>query len=170
MMVDFHSKEFREAEMPFTKLRYHIVFSTKGRIPYITKSVKPVLYDLVRESGRAAGGRVLEIGGVPDHVHVISAIPPDLAVSRFVQRIKSDSSREVKKEIEEISGFAWQIGFGAFTLNPFDMSEVFQYVRNQHEHHTTGTTVQRYEHATPNATNPTEPPPTDPRLSPSPGE
>ena len=83
------------------------------------------------------------VGGTADHVHTITAIPPTIAVSKFLRDLKSQTTGKIKRRLD--IDFAWQIGFGGFTLNPDDMDGICDYVRNQKLHHSEGTTRSAYE-------------------------
>ena len=121
--------------MSFTRLRYHIVFATKERARWIWPEVEAFLYPVIGHIARQLDGRLLAVGGVQDHVHLVCAIRPSIALDDFVRDVKSRSSAAVRGEFENLYGFGWQDGYGGFTLNPLDMDEIFAYVRNQKEHH-----------------------------------
>ena len=115
--------------MPFTRLRYHLVTATKGREPLIGPKVEPIVYDSLEEKIEELDGRLFAIGGIEDHIHLVAAVPPTIAVSDFVGRIKAAASGALSKE------FAWQRGYGAFTLWPEGLGKITRYVRNQKVHH-----------------------------------
>ena len=75
-----------------TNLLYHIVFSTKERIPLIHDDLQEPLYEYIGGIVRGQRGILLEIGGMPDHVHLLAKLPADLAVAAAVRLIKSNSS------------------------------------------------------------------------------
>ena len=127
--------------MSFTRLRYHFVTGTKNRQPFITPEVRPRLYELIHEEAEDAGGEIVELGGIDDHVHVVAAVRPDIAPATFMQRVKSGSSRRLPDEHE----FEWQVGYGGFTLSPFNLRHVRKYVRNQEDHHGKSVVWDRYE-------------------------
>ena len=131
--------------MSFTRLRYHIVTATKDHAPAITKEVEAVLYPALQRKAQGEGGKLLAVGGVADHVHVVAAVPPTVALSDFVRAVKAGSSRAVSRA--EFCGgqFRWQSGYGAFTLNPLDLSRVIAYVTHQKQHHAGGQTWAAYE-------------------------
>jgi putative transposase len=81
-------------------------------------------------------------GGISDHIHI--AIPPAVAVAKAVQLIKGASSRWVKDSLPKLSGFAWQDGYGAFTVSESQIDTVRTYIRNQAEHHRTKTFAEEY--------------------------
>jgi REP element-mobilizing transposase RayT len=82
----------------FTNLLYHLVFSTKNRQPLITEDVRERLYQYMGGIIRGEGGSLLEIGGVPDHVHLLARFKPDVSVSEMIKRIKSKSSQWLNEQ------------------------------------------------------------------------
>jgi REP element-mobilizing transposase RayT len=117
----------------YTKLIYHIVFSTKERLPLITEAIRDRLYEYVGGVIRGEKGSLLEIGGVADHVHLLARFGASIAVSDIVQRIKGNSSHWLNQQ--PASGFAWQNGYGAFTVSESQVATVRKYIQRQEEHH-----------------------------------
>ena len=87
----------------------------------------------------------LEIGGVSDHAHLMLAIPPRLAVSKAVQLIKGGSSHWLKSEFPDLNEFAWQDGYGVFSVSESQREAVAKYIRNQQEHHRVQSFAQEYQ-------------------------
>lgn len=117
----------------YTKLIYHIVFSTKERIPLITGEIRERLYPYLGGVIRGEKGSLLEIGGVADHVHLLARFGAAIAVSEMVQRIKGNSSHWLNQQ--PASWFAWQVGYGAFTVSESQVASVRAYIQRQEEHH-----------------------------------
>ena len=84
---------------------------------------------------RKDGGVLLEIGGMPDHVHLLMRYHQKRAVADFMRDLKSNSSRWVHEAVPEARSFAWQDGYGAFTVSKSMESTVVRYIRRQPEHH-----------------------------------
>ena len=122
--------------MPSTlsNLLYHVVFSTKGRLPLISQSLQEPLYKYVGGIIRNQGGTLIQIGGMSDHVHLLAQFPPRLALSDMMRAIKSDSSAWVNRE-QPKDRFAWQTGYGAFSVSQSQVEVVRRYIRGQEEHH-----------------------------------
>ena len=118
----------------YTKLLYHVVFSTKGRAPQIAPVWKLELYSFVGRVVLNRKGQVLVAGGTADHVHVLLRLSPTRAVSDIIRDIKSNSSTWLRETKEP--AFAWQDGYGAFTLGPNAIAGVTAYIENQESHHT----------------------------------
>ena len=118
-----------------TNLLYHIVFSTKNREPMIRGDLASDLYPYVGGIIQNKGGALLAIGGMPCHLHVLVKIKPVDAVSDFVRVIKSNSSKWLNENRRTDGVFAWQTGYGAFTVSESQVSAVRNYIGKQHDHH-----------------------------------
>ena len=117
----------------YTKLIYHIVFSTKERIPLITPEIRDRLYEYLGGVIRGEKGSLMEIGGMPDHVHILARFGAAIAVSQMLKRIKGSSSHWLSQETG--TWFAWQNGYGAFSVSESQVAAVRKYIQQQEEHH-----------------------------------
>ncbi len=123
----------------FTKLSYHIVFSTKYRCKSITDSSSERLYEYIGGIIRAKSGHLIEIGGVEDHVHLLANLSPTKSISDTIREIKANSSKWRNEFPDNTGRFEWQKGYGAFTVSYSQIESVRHYIRNQREHHRTKT-------------------------------
>ena len=128
----------------YTSLNYHIVFSTKNREPWLMADIRERLWPYLGGIARENGMKALEIGGVADHVHLLLSIPASMALSKAVQLIKGGSSHWIKETFPNVTGFAWQDGYGAFTVSQSQLDAVREYIRNQEEHHRTKSFAEEY--------------------------
>ena len=119
----------------YTRLLYHIVFSTKKRESWIDATWREELHAYIGGIVRNRKGDLIAAGGIPDHIHLLLRLAPDRSVSDIVRDIKSNSS--VWLHERGVWPFAWQDGYGAFTLSPSAISGVTAYINNQAEHHAT---------------------------------
>ena len=119
----------------FTNLLYHIVFATKERQPWLTEALRPDLYAYVAGIIRDEGGIPLIINGMPEHIHILAKLRADRAVSAVVSNIKSRSSGWIHRTRPDVPAFAWQTGYGAFTVSQSQTETVRRYIENQEEHH-----------------------------------
>ena len=119
----------------FTNHLYHIVFSTRGRRPWLAARVRERVYEYIGGSVRNRKGVLIRIGGAGDHVHMLVRIPPDAAVSRFVGDAKANSSRWVSQTFTGLRAFGWQAGYSSFTVSESRWREVVRYIDSQEEHH-----------------------------------
>ena len=116
----------------FSKNHIHVVFSTKNRDKIISKDVKTRLWGYMASIGRNHGITISEIGGIEDHVHLLFHLPPSIALARAVTLFKSNSS----KWMNESGGkFAWQEGYGAFSVSASNLAAVVKYIQDQEHHH-----------------------------------
>jgi REP element-mobilizing transposase RayT len=116
-------------------LGFHLVFSTKQRMELITSPRREGVFRTLMGLVTEQGGRLLEVGGMPDHVHLLAEIPRTVAVADFLQTIKSTSNLRLGQDDGPFSAFAWQRGYGAFSVSRSQTSVVAQYIRRQAEHH-----------------------------------
>jgi REP element-mobilizing transposase RayT len=114
---------------------YHLVFSTKHRVPFISVELEEELYRYIGGIIRAEGGVQLEIGGTSDHVHILAKFKPAASVSDMLAKIKANSSKWVNDHKMKLRKFGWQEGFAAFTVSESQAPAVMEYIRNQKEHH-----------------------------------
>ena len=117
----------------YTKLIYHIVFSTKERIPLIAPEIRDRLYEYLGGVIRGEKGSLMEIGGMPDHIHILARFGAAIAVSEMLKRIKGSSSHWLSQETG--TWFAWQNGYGAFSVSESQVAAVRKYIQQQEEHH-----------------------------------
>jgi putative transposase len=84
------------------------------------------------------------IGGVADHVHLLLSLPTTIAVAKAIQSIKGGSSAWIHDTFRQLPNFAWQEGYGAFSVSVSHLSETVEYIKNQPEHHRTRTLREEY--------------------------
>ena len=131
--------------MPSThlSLHYHVVFSTKERRRSITIAWRERLHRFLGGCIRQLDATPLEVGGVDDHCHLLFGLRATHRLADVLRDIKTASSSMVHREIGEPS-FAWQEGYGGFTVSKSGVDVVRAYIRNQEEHHRTRTFQQEY--------------------------
>lgn len=118
-----------------TNLLYHIVFSTKNRMPSIQPELREPLYEYMGGILRGEGGILLEIGGISDHVHLLAKLKTTVAIAEVIKQVKGKSSRWVNAEKKSAQHFDWQEGYGAFSVSASHAERVRRYIRNQERHH-----------------------------------
>ena len=131
--------------MPSThlSLHYHLVFGTKNHDPIITPSWRPKLHAYMGGIIRTLGGVPEIVGGVADHVHLLVGLKATHNLADVLREVKAVSSRWVHEEMK-MPGFAWQEGYGAFTVSASQREKVRQYIETQEEHHRTRTFREEY--------------------------
>ena len=119
----------------FVCMNCHIVFSTKKREPLILPDVAPRLYEYIGGTARRTGSKLLAAGGTADHIHLLMSLGKQEGVAGTVRDVKSNSSRWIHESFPQLRGFAWQAGYGAFSVSVSMMEDVKRYIANQQEHH-----------------------------------
>jgi REP element-mobilizing transposase RayT len=113
----------------------HVIFSTKDRRPVLDLPVRHDLHAYLATVSRNAGCECYCVGGVGDHVHLAVRLSRTLTVAKLVEGLKTSSSRWLKTQSPKLAGFAWQNGYGAFSVGPGDLPALRRYVEGQEEHH-----------------------------------
>ena len=121
----------------YTKLTYHVVFSTKSRQRTISEEIRERLYKYLGGIVRNLSGSLLEIGGVEDHLHLLVSLSPAKSVSETIRDIKANTSKWANDLSEIDARFEWQKGYGAFTVSHSQIDSVRRYLQHQREHHRT---------------------------------
>jgi putative transposase len=124
-------------------LHYHLVFSTKDHAPLMAKEWRPRLHAYMGGILRNINAVPEMIGGVEDHVHLLAGLPATECLSDVMRDLKSNSSRWVREEMK-VAHFAWQEGYGAFTVSASQREAVRHYIEGQEEHHRTRTFKEEY--------------------------
>ena len=113
----------------------HLIFSTKNRAPLISAEMEPRLYEYLGGIVRDQGGAALEINGMPDHVHLIIRDSKSVSDIVFIKELKGSSSRWINETLCPTEKFAWQAGYGWFSVGAKDLDIARAYVANQKRHH-----------------------------------
>jgi REP element-mobilizing transposase RayT len=113
----------------------HLVFSTKNREARLYQNLRPNLFAVLATLLQDQKCFVHKIGGVDDHVHLAFDLHQTIAISTLVQVVKSESSKWVKEQPGVRKDFAWQKGYGAFSVGKSQVAALVRYVTNQEKHH-----------------------------------
>ena len=117
----------------FFSLHYHLVFSTKERIPLIRAEWRPRMHSYLGGVIRGMNGVAESVGGLDDHVHILASLRPVHRIADVLRDLKKKSSRWVHEKFDR--GFAWQEGYAAFSVSPSARDSVRNYIANQEIHH-----------------------------------
>jgi putative transposase len=125
-------------------LLIHVIFSTKDRLPLHKEEIRPKLHAYLATVTRNAGCECYRVGGVADHVHLAILLSRTLAVAELVKELKISSSKWLKEQSPALAHFAWQAGYGVFSVGSSDLEVLKKYIDMQEEHHKTLTFQQEY--------------------------
>ena len=114
----------------------HLVFSAKNRDPFLDHGIRERMHGYLATLCRDLDSTCYKVGGVADHVHIVTSLPRTLSQSQLLEDIKKKSSGWIKKiDPTRYEKFSWQRGYGAFSVSPSNREEVVAYAANQEEHH-----------------------------------
>ena len=122
----------------------HIIFSTKDREPWLESDVRPRMHAYLATVCRDLGAELVRVGGVADHVHIVTTLPRTMSQAELIEKIKKVSSKWIKTLAARYRGFFWQRGYGAFSVSPSQLDDVLRYIETQQEHHRTSTFQEEY--------------------------
>jgi REP element-mobilizing transposase RayT len=127
----------QQCDMPgtYSQLLLHIVFSTKGREPWISAEIADRLYQYIGGIVRSEKGVLLDIGVVDDHLHVYVRWRTDASVSDLMRVVKGSSSKWIHETFPALSRFAWQEGYSVFSVSKSQEPVLRKYIASQAEHH-----------------------------------
>ena len=117
----------------YSSNRVHVIFSTKERRKCLADDLQPKLWAYMAGIAHNQGFEAKTVGGVRDHVHVLLVLPPSMPLAKAVQFLKGSSSKWINETADE--RFAWQQGYGAFSVSASHTSDVARYIHNQRAHH-----------------------------------
>ena len=118
-----------------TQIYYHIVFSTKDRVPALVTDKRDGLFRYIWGILKNVDCHLYRINGVEDHVHILTSLHPTVCVSDLVKNIKTGASKWIKENGWFPLFTHWQDGYGAFTISHDGKDAVIEYIKNQEEHH-----------------------------------
>ena len=113
----------------------HCVFSTKERLPFIAPKLESRLWPYMGGIARENKMKAIAVGGTVDHVHALLSLPSTMSFAKAVQLIKGGSSKWVHDTFHEHQKFAWQEGYGAFSVSSSQVDKTVAYIQRQKEHH-----------------------------------
>jgi putative transposase len=120
-----------------TKNIMHIVFSTKDRAPYLTEEIRPSLHSYINGITTKLASPLITIGSVEDHIHLLIQLSKNISLAKFVENVKTGSSKWLKTRGSEFLFFYWQSGYAAFSVSTSNIGIVKKYIENQRAHHKT---------------------------------
>ena len=128
----------------FVQILIHITFHTKSDGITIHPDDLPRVYEYIGGEIRMLNGIPIIVGGRPDHIHILSTLPKTMSLSDFMMNIKKGCSKWIKGIGKRYEKFAWQDGYGAFSVSYSMKEKTINYIANQEEHHRKKTFREEY--------------------------
>ena len=128
----------------YSSLLVHYIFSTKGREKALSSELRDRLWPFMGGIARENKMQALAIGGTTDHVHLLVSLPTTISVAKAIQLIKGTSSAWISDTFPTHRRFAWQEGYGAFSVGVSHRDETIAYISRQEEHHRRKTFQEEY--------------------------
>ena len=132
----------------YHELVFHLVWSTKDRVPLITPTVEERLLRYVRAKCEELGYTLHAAGCVEDHLHLLLTLPPTVLIADVPRRLKGASSHYINHLAGMSDLLYWQDGYGVVTLRKREIPVVAEYINRQKEHHRMGRLINEFEHST----------------------
>ena len=115
----------------------HCVFSTKDRRKALSTDLRERLWPYLGGIARENGIKALAVGGTDDHVHLLLSLPATMSIAKVIQLIKGGSSKWIHDTFPTHQEFAWQAGYGAFSVAVSGIDQTVAYINRQEAHHQT---------------------------------
>jgi REP element-mobilizing transposase RayT len=119
----------------FASINLHIVFSVKERARLLVGPIAERLHPYLGGIARARACSPLAVGGTSDHVHLLIGLSRDLSPAELIRDLKANSSKWIRQTYPDLSQFAWQGGYGVFSVSQSNVDDVRRYIERQEEHH-----------------------------------
>ncbi|HLO97915.1 MAG TPA: IS200/IS605 family transposase [Fimbriimonas sp.] len=116
------------------QVHIHAIFATKARLPTISDEIKPELYAYLATVIKTTGGSAIKVGGHDNHVHLLFTLSRTTTIAETMEDLKVDSSKWMKTK-SGMREFAWQKGYGIFSVSAKETEAVKHYIENQAAHH-----------------------------------
>jgi REP element-mobilizing transposase RayT len=118
-----------------SKIYLHIIFHIKSTSPRIDDIHIERVHQYIGQLVHTVGCKAIVVGGVSDHIHVLCTLGRDVCVTHLIEEVKRNSSRWIKALSPVYDGFAWQGGYGVFSVSQSVVETTRAYIMQQAEHH-----------------------------------
>jgi len=119
----------------YTQIYIHIVFAVEGRQSLIAHEHNDELQKYITGIVSGQKQKLIAINNMPDHLHMLVGLKPDMALSDLVRDVKAGSSKFINEEHWVMGRFSWQEGFGAFSYSRSQLGTAIRYIEDQQKHH-----------------------------------
>lgn len=127
------------------KINIHLIFHVKSTGVKMREEDLDRIFAYIGGTIRSIEGAPIQIGGMPDHVHILASLPKTMSLADFVRTIKAHSSKWIKTLNDSYQSFTWQEGYGAFSVSPTLLNKTIRYIQGQAEHHKKRTFIEEYK-------------------------
>ena len=131
--------------MSWVRVWIHMVFSTKNRAPFLVDDIRQKVFAHINENAKLKGLKLAIVNGYTDHAHCLLALNKDMGIAKTAQLIKGESAFWINREKLTPQKFMWQDDYWAVGVSEKDFKGVFEYIKNQEEHHRNLTYAEEYE-------------------------
>lgn len=128
----------------YTQIHIQTVFAVQNRQSLIGDKWKDDLYKYITAIIQNNDHKILQINGMPDHIHILFGLRPVQSLSDLMKQVKQDSSKWINQNNLAGGKFSWQEGYGAFSYSKSQLPRVIKYIQNQQEHHRKQTFREEY--------------------------
>ena len=129
----------------FNKIWIHSIWATKERNPLINQSIEKKVHQFISEQLREHGCPVRIINGMPDHIHCLYLLNPQKSITEVIKQIKGSSSHFINQNNLTLEKFSWQTGYASYSVSESVIEKVYQYIKNQKQHHQKKSFQQEYD-------------------------
>jgi REP element-mobilizing transposase RayT len=129
----------------FNKIWIHAIWATKNRMLLIHPSIEQKVHQYLRNELVELGCPVRIINGMPDHIHCLFLLSPQKSIMEVLKQIKGSSSYFINQNDLIPDKFAWQTGYAAYSVSESGIEKVYQYIKNQKQHHRKKSFQEEYE-------------------------
>jgi putative transposase len=131
--------------MSFTKIMVHAVWGTKNRYPFITKDIRPIIIDHIKENAASKGIYIDSINGYTDHLHCLMDLNQEYSIGKSIQLLKGESAYWINKERLINRKFEWADEYYAVSIDAKNLTQIRMYILGQEVHHQKVSFKQEYE-------------------------
>ena len=119
----------------FSQIYLHIVFAVSGRYNLLSRNIQEEVFKYISGIITNKGQKPIIVGGYTDHIHILVGIKPSCIISDLVRDIKNNSSGFINQKMDRLTRFSWQNGYGVFSCSHNQIDGIYNYIKNQAQHH-----------------------------------
>ena len=129
----------------YSEVYVHLIWSTWDRLDLIDQEIEQALYTYICKKSNQNNFQTLTIGGTSDHIHLLVRLNTAISIGEMVRLLKGSSSHYIANVFRPEDFFRWQGGYAVFSVSPFHVKTISQYILNQKRHHSADTWEEKWE-------------------------